>query len=112
MQILPEFSIDCEPLPLGSWVVRVAGELDLYTSPQLENELETLIRAEAEHVLVDLSDVPFLDSSGLGVLVAAARRLGRERFALAGLGIESRRVVEITGADRLLAIHDARAAAA
>lgn len=107
----PEFSIDREQLPLASWVVRVTGELDLYTAPQLENELETLIRADAMHVLVDLSDVPFLDSSGLAVLVAAARRLGRDRFALAGLGLESRRVIEITGADRLLTILEAEALA-
>lgn len=105
----PEFSISREELPLGSWVVRVTGELDLYTAPRLENELETLIRGDAAHVLVDLSDVSFLDSSGLGVLVAAARRLGRGRFALAGLGLASRRAIEITGADRLLTILETEA---
>lgn len=105
----PAFSISLEELPLGSWVVRVTGELDLYTAPQLENELETLIHGDAAHVLVDLSDVPFLDSSGLGVLLSSARRLGLGRFALAGLGLESRRVIEITGADRLLTILEAQA---
>jgi anti-anti-sigma factor len=99
-----EFTCASERLPGDSYLLRVAGELDPYTSPRLENELESLIRAGARHVLVDLTDVPFLDSSGLGVLLGAARRLGREGFALTGLGLETRRVLEITGTDRLLAI--------
>jgi anti-sigma B factor antagonist len=99
-----EFTCSSERLPGDSYLVRLSGELDLYSSPQLENELEKLIRAGAEHVLVDLTDVPFLDSSGLGVLLGAARRLGKDRFALAGLGLEARRVLEITGTDRLLSV--------
>jgi anti-sigma B factor antagonist len=99
-----EFTCSSERLPGDSYVVRLCGELDLYTAPQLENELETLIRAGAEHVLVDLTDVPFLDSSGLAVLLGAAGRLGRESFALTGLGRETRRVLEITGTDGVLTV--------
>ena len=101
-----EFTCSSERLPGDSYLLRVSGELDLYVSPKLENELETLIRAGARHVLVDLTDVPFLDSSGLGVLLGASRRLGKDGFALTGLGLETRRVLEITGTDRLLAIID------
>lgn len=99
-----EFSCSTERLPGDSYLVRLTGELDLYTAPQLENELETLIRAGAAHVLLDLTDVPFLDSSGLAVLLGAAGRLGKDAFALTGLGLETRRVLEITGTDRLLAV--------
>ena len=53
---------------------------------------------------VDLTDAPFLDSTGLAVLLAGARLMGPERFALTGVGIESRRVIEITGADRVLTV--------
>lgn len=98
------FRSSTERLPGDSYLVRVAGELDLYAAPQLENELETLVRAGARHVLVDLSDVLFLDSSGLGVLLGAARRLGKDAFALTGLTRETRRVLEITGTDRLLTV--------
>jgi anti-sigma B factor antagonist len=101
-----EFHCSTERLPGESYLVRLSGELDLYAAPQLENELETLIRAGAAHVLVDLSGLGFLDSSGLGVLLGAARRLGREAFALTGLGIETRRVLEITGTDRILTVID------
>jgi anti-sigma B factor antagonist len=101
---LPEFGITSERLSSDSYLVRVTGELDLYTAPQLDNELEGILRDGAVHVVVDLRDVPFLDSTGLGVLLSAAHRLGKDGFVLTGLGPESRRVLEITGADRLLTV--------
>jgi anti-sigma B factor antagonist len=91
-------------LSSDAYLVRVSGELDLHSAPQLENELEDVLRDGATYVLVDLRDVPFLDSSGLGVLLGAANRLGRDGFVLTGLGLESRRVLEITGADQLFTI--------
>jgi anti-sigma B factor antagonist len=102
----PVFALDTEELPGQSYIVRVMGELDLYTAPRLENELAGLAQADAAHVIVDLAESPFVDSSGLGVLLQAAGRLGSDRFALTGLGIEARRVFQITGADRLLTIVD------
>jgi anti-sigma B factor antagonist len=100
----PVFNLDIEELAGDSYVVRVTGELDLYTAPRLENALDTLVRAEAAHVILDLSESPFVDSSGLGVLLQAAARLGSGSFALTGLGMEARRVFEVTGADRVLTI--------
>jgi anti-sigma B factor antagonist len=111
LHVPPVFSLRRQQLPLDSYVVAVTGEIDIHTAPQLENELLTLIREGAAHVVVDLSDASFLDSYGLSVLLAAARCLGRERFAVAGAGIESRRVIEITGADRVLVLVDAPAKA-
>jgi anti-sigma B factor antagonist len=101
---LPEFRITSERQSSDSYLVRVTGELDLYTAPQLDNELEGIIRDGAAHVVVDLRDAPFLDSSGLGVLLGAAHRLGKDGLVLTGLGPEPRRVLELTGADRLLTV--------
>jgi anti-sigma B factor antagonist len=102
----PTFALATEHVLDGSYVVRVTGELDLYTSPDLEEALASLVVDGATDVVVDLTEVPFLDSSGLAVLLTAARRLGRERFTLTGVGLEPRRVLEITGADGLLRIAD------
>jgi anti-sigma B factor antagonist len=90
----------------GSCVVHVSGEVDLYAAPRLENELEGLIRSGAEHVLVDLSGVPFLDSSGLAVLLGAARKVGRENFVLAGVQPHIARTLLTTGATWMLTIVD------
>ena len=100
----PEFAIASERLSHDSYLVRICGELDLHTSPRLENAIDSILRDGGTYVLVDLREVPFLDSSGLGVLLAAANMLGKEGFVLTGLGLESRRVLEITGADRLLTV--------
>jgi len=88
----------------GSWVVHVSGEIDLYAAPRLENELEDAIRSGAPRVVVDLSGVPLLDSSGLAVLLGAARRIGRENFALTGIQPQVARVLLTTGASWLLAV--------
>jgi anti-sigma B factor antagonist len=90
----------------GSCVVHVAGEIDLYAAPRLENELEDAIRSGATHVLVDLSDVPFIDSSGLAVLLGAAHKIGRENFSLTGVQPQIARVLLTTGASWLLKVTD------
>jgi anti-anti-sigma factor len=75
----------------GDWaVLRVSGELDLVTSPVLRQRVHDVV-AEGHHELVlDLSDVFFCDSSGVGVLIAARRLIrscrGRLRLILPALG--------------------------
>jgi anti-sigma B factor antagonist len=59
----------------GRSTVTVTGEVDLATSPELERHLE--LHAAARSLLVDLTGVSFLDSSGMAVLVRAARRSAR-----------------------------------
>ena len=58
-------------------------------------------------LVVDLSGVEFIDSTALGVLIEARRRLGRdEGFLLAGPGMETRRALRISGLDKHFGIHD------
>jgi len=59
----------------GQAVVRVHGEIDLYTAPQLWETLDAAIAGTPHELVIDLSDVTFLDSSGLAVLVRAHKRL-------------------------------------
>jgi anti-sigma B factor antagonist len=59
----------------GHTVLEVGGEVDVYTAPKLRERLAELIDAGAGRVVVDLDRVDFLDSTGLGVLVGALKRL-------------------------------------
>ena len=94
----------------GTWaVVEVGGELDLYTAPSFrESVLEAAGDADPPKVIVDFRGLGFIDSSGLGAIVACLKHL-RERggdLALAapdGSGL--RRLLDLTGLDRVLTLY-------
>jgi anti-sigma B factor antagonist len=91
----------------GSWVLHVRGEIDVATSPELRRELHQLLDRGGP-IVVDLHDLTFIDSSGLGVLVGTLQRVrerGRgEQLVLAGLQDPVRRVFDITGLSELFVI--------
>jgi len=94
----------------GNWaVVEVGGELDLYTAPSFrESVLEAAGDTDPPKVIVDFRGLGFIDSSGLGAIVACLKHL-RERdgdLALAapeGSGL--RRLLDLTGLDRVLTLY-------
>lgn len=92
----------------GTWVLAVAGEIDVATSPELRRELHQLADREPTCLVLDLSDVTFIDSSGLGVLVGGLKRLREEDrgdiLILEGLQEPVRKVFDITGLTELFAI--------
>jgi anti-sigma B factor antagonist len=59
----------------GQAVVTVRGEVDLYPAPQLWETIDAAMASTPHELVVDLTDVTFLDSSGLSVLVRAHKRL-------------------------------------
>lgn len=89
----------------GSAVVRVTGDLDVTTVPDLRLELNALLDGTTD-VTVDLSGVSFLDATGLGVLVGAHRRAGRHgvAFELRDPPHRIRRLLAVTRLDRVLRI--------
>jgi anti-sigma B factor antagonist len=95
----------------GLAVVMPAGELDAFTAPELRSELHRLLEdAYTRRLVVDLTAVTFLDSSALGVLVGALRRL-RERggeLHLVQPRPTARRIFELTALDAVFTLHGAR----
>ena len=85
--------------------VTVVGEVDLYSAPELDRALHE----STQRLVVDLTDCGFIDSTALGVLVAAQARTGR--LDLIAPGLEVRRTLEITGLDRILTVHESRSSA-
>jgi anti-sigma B factor antagonist len=88
----------------GTWkVLQVRGELDLHTATALRDRLANLIEGGNERVAVDMTGVPFMDSSSLGILVVYLKRL-REKggdLALVGVAGSPGKVLAITGMDRV-----------
>jgi len=89
-------------------IVTVSGEVDVYTAPQLRSALEERIAAGHTALIVDLQDVGFLDSTGLGVLVGRVKAVKKVDGWLRVVCTNERilRLFGITGLDRVIAIHD------
>jgi anti-sigma B factor antagonist len=91
----------------GAIVVQLAGELDLYNANAVREELLRQAEQGPQRLVIDLSQVTFIDSTGLGVLIEARTRLrNRQAFLLAGPLLEVRRALEISGLDKHFAVHD------
>ena len=98
----------------GCAVVAVGGEADLHTAPLLKGELVRAIDSGARRLVVDFSRTTFIDSTVLGNLVRARKRLvtaGGEEVALVATDSTVVRVLEVTGLDRVFAIFPTREAA-
>ncbi|MEE1773846.1 MULTISPECIES: STAS domain-containing protein [unclassified Streptomyces] len=104
----------------GEWtVLRVRGELDLVTSPAVRQSVHEAVADGRHDVVLDLAEVLFCDSSGVGVLIAARRLMhscgGRLRLILPARGAEEgshvNRVLAALGVRRLFDVYPDRYAA-
>ena len=87
-------------------VCRPAGELDAYTVGQFREALAEL--AEEKRLLIDLSDVPFMDSAGLGALIGGIRRTRENEgeVAVACDRPQLTRLLHTTGFDRIVPVKE------
>jgi anti-sigma B factor antagonist len=94
--------------------VAVRGEIDVNTGTALEEALDRAIRSSVGAFIVDLSDVEFIDSTGIHVLLRARDLLGREDRALVVVCPFGpvRRVFELSGSSELFALFATREQAA
>jgi anti-sigma B factor antagonist len=90
------------------YVITVSGEVDLASSPVLDTAIIAAIESGSSSLVIDLTDVSFMDSSGLGVIVRGLKRC-READKDLDLVITNERVLKvfgITGLDQVIPIHD------
>ena len=109
----PEFSLSQESLDSERHVVAVRGEIDLFTAPELKKMLADAIENGATQVVVDLSETTFLDSTALGVLIGAVKRLRSRdgRLTIVNVDDNIAKTFEITGLDQIFPISPTRAEA-
>jgi anti-sigma B factor antagonist len=88
-------------------VLQVSGEVDAYTAPMLREQIRELTAKGVVHLIADLSQVDFLDSTGLGALVGGLKRLREAGGSLTLVIVAPRilRLFQITGLTKVLAIH-------
>lgn len=81
----------------GAMIV-VRGEVDMATAPQLRDTLLAVVEGGASRIALDCRGLDFLDSSGIGVLIAVRKRLGDDgSLTLEAPPAHVRKVLELTG---------------
>lgn len=94
-------------------VLAVSGDVDMHTAPALRQQIAELVAAGNNRVLVDMSGVDFLDSTGLGALLGGLKEIrgGDGRLALVGVNDRVMKVFTITALDTVFDIYPTREAA-
>jgi len=102
-----EFAVE-QRVDNGVNIVKVSGEIDVFSSPRLREMLLDVIDKGPLRLVVDLSDVTFLDSTGLGVLVGIYHRLRARNGSMSFVGANDRvrRVFHITQLTKIFSLYD------
>ncbi len=89
-------------------LVQVQGEVDMYSSPSLRDTLARLFKNNITAVVVDLTNVSFMDSSGIATLVEGLQwsKKQKRHFILAGLGDTVYNALSLTKLDNVFTIHE------
>ncbi len=85
-------------------ILRLEGRIDAATSSILEKKIQTLIDEKRVHLLLDFSDVDYLSSAGMRVLLAALKKIKAKHgvFALFSLSDDVNEIVRLAGFDKIL----------
>lgn len=104
------FRVDEPPSSNGTAVLAVHGEVDLHAAPELRDRLRRSIDDGAVDVVVDLSGASFVDSTALGILLGAMKRVRDEggQMVVVASRPEVRRIFEITLLDQVFPLHETR----
>jgi anti-sigma B factor antagonist len=110
MEERPQFGVELVRPGDEIAVVGLQGEVDIYSAPQFKEVLIQSIDSGATHIIVDLSNVTFIDSTALGVLVSGAKRVRPQNGTLDIVCHDENitRIFEITGLDRIFGIYPTR----
>lgn len=90
--------------------LKLSGEVDAFTAPKLREELLPLTEVKSSMIIIDLSEIQYMDSTGLGIFIAALKSCKKNEADLKLKGMTPRveRLFEITGLDEIIDIEEVR----
>lgn len=102
------FRMDTRTMEKELPVIELEGEVDVYTAPQLKQQMISLLEGGSRRMVVDLTKVEYLDSTALGVLIGGLKRMREQdgNMVLVCPSPRIRRVFEITGLDKIFDIYN------
>ncbi|MBU1366813.1 MAG: STAS domain-containing protein [Candidatus Omnitrophica bacterium] len=94
-------------------ICKVQGEVNLDTSPDLRKRFDSFISSNTKKIIINFSDVPYIDSSGLATLIELLQRLRKidGKFRICNMSEKVRSIFEITKLCKLFEIFDTQSAA-
>ncbi|EFQ82089.1 STAS domain protein [Aeromicrobium marinum DSM 15272] len=106
-RVAMELSVTRRSLPPFE-IVEIGGEIDVYTAPRLREAVVAAIDEGHTRLVIDIEHVAFLDSTGLGVLVGALKRVRGDGGSLDIVCTNDRllKIFSITGLDKVFGLHD------
>jgi anti-sigma B factor antagonist len=106
---LPQLDATVTTTKVGenAYVLALQGEHDLYSTPRLVAELEALA-PDGPEVVLDLTDVTFIDSTALGSILVGARKLRQAEggIAIVSPGATTTKLLSMVGIDRVVPVFD------
>jgi len=92
----------------GIRIIKISGDIDAYHSPKLKEQMEEVVKGDLKMIILDFSEVPYIDSAGLGTLVSILRdtRNYQKELKIAGLRKNIKRIFEMTRLDNIFKIYD------
>ncbi len=89
--------------------IKIAGEIDHHTSIDLKEKCDKeYINSNAKHIIFDFSDVGFMDSSGIGMIIGRFKNAEKQggRVVVAHMNAELTRIFNISGLQRIISAYD------
>lgn len=101
-----DFALSEDRSNAAAHVIAVSGEIDIFTAPELKRAVGNAIDGGARALVVDLTETRFLDSTALGVLIGAVKRLRMldGRMVIVNTEPSTAKTFEITGLDQIFEI--------
>jgi len=87
----------------GAWTMKLKGEVDIYTAAEFKKQLNAAIEEKCGDIHIDCSELEYMDSTGLGVLIGALKRMREQdrNICLKNLKPNVQRLFHITGLDKI-----------
>lgn len=103
------FKLNVESIDDRNLVISLEGEIDIYTAPDFKDELINHIDGVERELILECSDLTYIDSTGLGILVGALKRIKEHNHNIVIRKPKStvRKLFKITGLDKVFIIEEA-----
>lgn len=103
-----DINVDTRPINDSTQLIEIRGEIDVYTSPSVKNTINELIENGCFNLIISLENVRYIDSTGLGVLIGAIKRVREHdgRIVLVCNNVQIRKIFAITGLVKIFEIFE------